>query len=279
MLQETPNKGVRFITSCFEIRFERPCFETTIWVINKLETHWCQKIKLIENITSWQVAASSWNPSFLIVHKSINADLITRPPSARGVHTVYCGCVLDWLLFFKSLMTDMKLGKPGILSLFSRASEKILLLVISPTNLVSYKEWQIVPAANLCPLQIWPKTYAAGQPSNPKKSTKMLWFSAGSHRALTKDSTTDEPARCWPGIENHVITTSYVHLKEWDKIEAMVDEVGWATFAKNWWSRMSRGEQQVSWAVFMDGDTQIISQFWILIFASSCRGTFDQVHS
>ena len=95
-------------------------------------------LETVLDVLFWsQVSASSLNPSFFLVHKSIRAFLITKPPSVNAVQTEYSGVVVGQELFCKSSTTDKKLGKPGILSLFSLASEKTLLLVISSTKLAS----------------------------------------------------------------------------------------------------------------------------------------------
>lgn len=61
-----------------------------------------------------QGSASSLNPSFLTVQSSIKAVLMTKPPSANGVHTANSGWVEGHWDFCNSSTKDIKLGKPGI---------------------------------------------------------------------------------------------------------------------------------------------------------------------
>ena len=101
-----------------------------------------------------QGSASSLNPSFLTVQSSIKAVLMTKPPSANGVHTANSGWVEGHWDFCNSSTKDIKLGKPGIFNFDSLANEKILLLQISPTKFVSWRVWQMVPTAHRFPLAV-----------------------------------------------------------------------------------------------------------------------------
>ena len=110
--------------------------------------------KNMEKSNLSQGSASSLNPSFLTVQRSIKADLMTKPPSANGVHTAYSGLVEGPWDFCNSSTKDIKLGKPGIFNFDSLANEKILLLQISPTKFVSWSVWQMVPTAHRFPLAV-----------------------------------------------------------------------------------------------------------------------------
>ena len=119
------------------------------------------KNQIISNLS--QGSASSLNPSFLTVQRSIKAVLMTKPPSANGVHTAYSGLVEGPWDFCNSSTKDIKLGKPGIFNFDSLANEKILLL-------------------------------------ETKRSRITLWLSVGSVSAPMHFSTTLVPARCWQGL-------------------------------------------------------------------------------